>query len=135
VKHDLIKTGDPDVFGAILDRNREVALNHCRWCGKGEAELAAECPARPKVTIALVGGDWSGTSPDLQIRISIETCEECKEPVEMFIYSPTSASHHCACNRHADGPDDGAAPVLRGTVRQMLVDAIAQIDARNGAPE
>lgn len=42
MKHDLIKTGDADSFRAIEDRNGEVALNYCRRCGKGEAELTAD---------------------------------------------------------------------------------------------
>ena len=42
--HDLIKTGDSDVFAAILDRNNEVALSYCRVCCRGEGELATACP-------------------------------------------------------------------------------------------
>jgi hypothetical protein len=43
-KHDLIKTGDPDVSDAIKDRNGEVVLTYCRVCKEGEGSLAATCP-------------------------------------------------------------------------------------------
>jgi len=37
--HQLVKTGDPDAMGAIVDRNGEVVLGYCRRCHGGEAEL------------------------------------------------------------------------------------------------
>jgi hypothetical protein len=43
--HNLIKTGDPDVFSHILDPNGEVCLSYCRRCKKGEGELGPECIA------------------------------------------------------------------------------------------
>lgn len=43
MNHNLIKTGDPDVFPAILDRNNEVCLSYCRRCKKGEGELGPDC--------------------------------------------------------------------------------------------
>lgn len=44
MRHDFIKTGDPDAFRAILDRNGEVALSFCRRCQQAEGTLAPECP-------------------------------------------------------------------------------------------
>jgi hypothetical protein len=41
--HNLIKTGDPDAFGAICDANGAVVLGYCRRCGRGESELSDPC--------------------------------------------------------------------------------------------
>ena len=54
MRHDFIKTGDPDVFPAITDRNGEVVLGYCRRCGQAEAELAPGCPG---LTAAAVTDD------------------------------------------------------------------------------
>lgn len=43
MNHDLIKTGDSDVFPQILDGNGEVVLSYCRRCRKAEAELTSDC--------------------------------------------------------------------------------------------
>lgn len=37
--HDLVKTGDSDATGPIVDGRNEVVLAFCRKCGGGEAEL------------------------------------------------------------------------------------------------
>lgn len=46
-QHDLIKTGDPDSFEQIQDRNGEVALAYCRRCKEAEAGLKPQCPGKP----------------------------------------------------------------------------------------
>lgn len=46
MKHDFIKTGDPDAHRYITDRNGEVVLNECRACGQAEGDLEEECPKR-----------------------------------------------------------------------------------------
>jgi hypothetical protein len=47
MKHDLVKTGDADAHGSLVDRNGEVVLAYCRRCRKGEAELGLECVQEP----------------------------------------------------------------------------------------
>ncbi len=42
-KHDLYKTGDKDAPESILDNRGEVALDLCRVCGRGEADLRGGC--------------------------------------------------------------------------------------------
>lgn len=44
MKHDFIKTGDPDSHQYIRDRNGEVVLQECRRCKQAEGSLAEECP-------------------------------------------------------------------------------------------
>lgn len=46
-QHDLIKTGDPDSFEQIQDRNGEVVLAYCRRCKEAEAGLKPQCPGKP----------------------------------------------------------------------------------------
>lgn len=40
--HDLVKTGDPEAHGPIVDRNGEVVLAYCRRCKGGESDLYDE---------------------------------------------------------------------------------------------
>jgi len=49
MKHDLIKTGDPDATSHIYDRNGEVVLAYCRRCKRGEGELGTTCVDPPSV--------------------------------------------------------------------------------------
>lgn len=39
VAHELFRTGDEDAPSVIRDRNAEVVLDLCRYCGKGESQL------------------------------------------------------------------------------------------------
>jgi hypothetical protein len=41
--HKLFVTSDPDAPEAVKDRNDEVVLDLCRYCGKGEDELTEPC--------------------------------------------------------------------------------------------
>lgn len=72
------------------------------------------------------------TRDTLWITVSRETCTECGEPVRVHNYSPTDGDASCACC--VEGPEACAATDMQGDVRSLLVAAIAQIDARNGAP-
>ena len=44
--HELIKTGDADVYPQICDSNGDVVLAYCRKCGGGEIELYEPCVDR-----------------------------------------------------------------------------------------
>jgi hypothetical protein len=59
MKHDLINTGDADVFPALLDRNGEVVLSYCRRCGLAEVELDRHpvCPGSKDAAQILTKGD------------------------------------------------------------------------------
>lgn len=48
MKHDIIKTGDPDAHPATMDRNGEVVLAVCRCCGQAEGELEETCHRPPE---------------------------------------------------------------------------------------
>lgn len=43
IPHNLYKTEDEDAPDNIRDRNGSVALDLCRYCGRGEAELSESC--------------------------------------------------------------------------------------------
>jgi len=51
IDHLLYKTGDTDCPPQILDRNGEVVLGLCRFCGEAEGDLSAWCPSRSTLTI------------------------------------------------------------------------------------
>ena len=46
--HVLFKDGDSDIPNAIKDRNGQVALSMCRYCGAAESELEDDCCIPPK---------------------------------------------------------------------------------------
>jgi len=66
------------------------------------------------------------------ISVARETCPECEQAIHIHNFSPTDGTARCDCC--VEGPEDCAAENMQDDVRELLVAAIALIDARNGAP-